>query len=262
MNQYTLDNAWQQARERLSRLESMADSGTIRHLEAIGVKEGWRCLEIGGGGGSIAAWLCGRTGVAGEVVAIDLDTRFLEVLDYPNLTVRRQNCVTEPLDTGAFDLVHARALLVHLAERERVLDSMVAALREGGWLLVEEPDYFSKVVDPSNDPDANALFQRARGAQAAAISGAGVDTGFGRGLYGALLRRGLTALGGEGRTPVIQGGTDAARFYRVTAEQLRDRAVGTGLSAADFDAYLALYDDPNFVFIEGTMMAAWGWRAV
>jgi hypothetical protein len=30
------------------------DPATIRHLEAIGVSEGWRCLEVGAGTGSIA----------------------------------------------------------------------------------------------------------------------------------------------------------------------------------------------------------------
>jgi hypothetical protein len=52
MNQeYTLDNAWIQARERLSSLESDYDPTSIRHLERLGVSEGWHCLEVGAGGG-------------------------------------------------------------------------------------------------------------------------------------------------------------------------------------------------------------------
>lgn len=257
---YALDNAWQRARERLGLLETVFDQGTIQHLESIGVAPGWRCLEVGGGGGSIAVWLCERVGARAQVFATDVNTRFLDALDYPNLTVYRHNCVTERIAVGAFDLVHARALLVHLAARELVLDKMVAALRPGGWLLVEEPDYISKTIDPANDAQANALFQRVRSAQIQALAEAGIDSSYGRGLHGGLRRRGLEDVGGEGRIPVTHGGSDAALFYRRTAEQLRERLLGGGITKEELDVYLALHDDPAFVFVEGAMMAAWGRR--
>ena len=41
---------------------------------------------------------------------------------------------------GTFDLVHARLVLVHVPDRARALATMVAALRPGGWLLVEDAD--------------------------------------------------------------------------------------------------------------------------
>jgi 16S rRNA A1518/A1519 N6-dimethyltransferase RsmA/KsgA/DIM1 with predicted DNA glycosylase/AP lyase activity len=81
-------------------LEARWDPGTIRHLETLGVGEGWHCLEIGGGGGSIAEWLCRRVGPKGHVVATDLDTRFLEALDYDNLEVVRHNIVTDAVPEG------------------------------------------------------------------------------------------------------------------------------------------------------------------
>lgn len=88
---YTLDNAWSQARERLVTLEALADPGSIRHLEALGVGEGWRCLEVGAGAGSIADWLCRRVGPSGFVLATDLDPSFLEDRQQPNLEVRQHN---------------------------------------------------------------------------------------------------------------------------------------------------------------------------
>jgi SAM-dependent methyltransferase len=256
--EYTLDNAWQHARERLSLLEALSDPGTIGHLETIGVAPGWRCLEAGGGGGSIAAWLCRRVGSKGRVLAIDIDTRFLDALDYPNLDVRRHDIVADPLPAGEFDLVHARALLVHLPGREQALDQMVAALRPGGWLLLEEPDYFSKVADPANAPEANKLFERVRSAEARWMAEAGIDQSYGRRLFGALVRRGLTDVAGEGRVPVARGGSELARFYRLTAEQSRGRFLAAGVTPQEFDAFLALHDDPNFDWLQGTIMAAWG----
>jgi tRNA A58 N-methylase Trm61 len=56
-------------------------------LESLGVADGWRCLEVGAGGGSIAEWLCRRVGRKGAVLATDLDTRFLYALDFPNLEI-------------------------------------------------------------------------------------------------------------------------------------------------------------------------------
>src|SRR5213596_691056 len=86
---YVFDNAWESERARLTGLESGLDAGTIRHLENLGVGAGWRCWEIGGGGGSIAAWLCERVGDDGHVLATDLETTFLEGLPYANIVVRR-----------------------------------------------------------------------------------------------------------------------------------------------------------------------------
>ena len=59
------------------------DRGTIRQLEARGVRDGWRCLEVDAGGGSIATWLWERGGPGRRIVAPALDTRFLDALGRP-----------------------------------------------------------------------------------------------------------------------------------------------------------------------------------
>lgn len=158
---YAFDNAWQQARQRLTALETWLDPGTIRHLEALGVVPGWHCLEVGAGGGSIAAWLGRRVGPAGRVLATDIDTRFLDTLDVPNLDVRRHDVVVDALPEASFDLVHTRLVLAHLPTRERALRRMVSALRPGGWPLAEEMDFVSVVPDPTGNPEATALVARA-----------------------------------------------------------------------------------------------------
>ena len=58
------------------------------------MRPGWRCLEIGAGRGSMATWLAERVGPAGQVVATDIDTRYLERLDLPNLHVVQQTSST------------------------------------------------------------------------------------------------------------------------------------------------------------------------
>jgi hypothetical protein len=49
---YVFDNAAIEARARFEVLPLIFDPGTFRHLAALGVGVGWRCLEIGAGSGS------------------------------------------------------------------------------------------------------------------------------------------------------------------------------------------------------------------
>ncbi len=257
--QYRFDNSWVQARERLAAIEAGNDPGTIRHLEALGVSEGWRCLEIGGGGGSITEWLCRRVGPSGRVVATDVNPRFLEALDFPNLEVRRHNIVDDDLEQGAFDLVHTRAVLVHLAEREKALDRIVAALKRGGWLLAEETDSISFVADPrAGEVACDRFLKMLRAHQAA---GSGIDLFYGRRLFADLHARGLVDVDAEGRSRMVRGATRGAQFWRLTYSQMREVLLRSGeLDAEELEASLTLIDDPNFVFMGPTLMAAWGRR--
>lgn len=106
------------------------------------MQPGWRCLEAGAGAGSIARWLCSQVGPTGRVLAVDLDTRFLDHLDEPNFDVAQMDLRTDELPRDTFDLVHARALLMHVPQREQVSDALVAAVRPGGVLPVEDADHF------------------------------------------------------------------------------------------------------------------------
>ncbi|HEX8035655.1 MAG TPA: methyltransferase domain-containing protein [Ktedonobacterales bacterium] len=259
MNEYLLDNAWQQQRERLAGLESWFDPGTIRHMETLGVAPGWRCLEVGGGGGSIALWLSRRVSPEGHVLATDLDTRFLDVLREPNLEVRRHNILTDPLPGQTFDLVHARFVVEHLADRMGALRHMASALKPGGWLLVEETDSSSWVPAPGNDANDNALFARWTTAYAQLLAATGADAYAGRRLYGELHTLGLTDIDAEGRVFMVRGGSSTAEVWRLTAEQVSDRIVASGLlTQAEMARVIALFADPAFVWMEGLIMAAWG----
>ena len=68
---------------RLKLLEAVCDPWTFRHLDGIGVRQGWRRLEVGAGAGSVVRWLSEPVGSAGRVVAGDLDPRFLGDLRAP-----------------------------------------------------------------------------------------------------------------------------------------------------------------------------------
>src|SRR5262249_177875 len=83
--EYIFDNAGKQAETRFRELSKLYDAQTVRHIQQRGINEGWSCLEVGGGGGSITSWLCEKVGVTGRVLATDIDPRFLQTLSFPNL---------------------------------------------------------------------------------------------------------------------------------------------------------------------------------
>jgi precorrin-6B methylase 2 len=134
MSSYSFDASWEGERQRLAMIEAWLDPHSIRVFEEHRVQRGWRCLDVGAGGGSVSQWLCDRVGPDGSVVALDADTRFLEKLGAANLEVVRADVEQEDSD-AAFDLVHSRFLLQHLPERDRVPRSWRGAW-PGGLLLV------------------------------------------------------------------------------------------------------------------------------
>jgi len=258
-NDYLLDNAWRQQRARLAAMEAWFDPGTIRHLETLGVAEGWRCWEVGAGGGSIAGWLAQRVGPSGHTLATDLDTRFVEQLEYANLSTQRHDILADDPPHELYDLIHARFVVEHLHDRMDALQHMLAALKPGGWLLVEDTDSCSWLADPTADPVAIALFSRWIQAYAAFYERHDATIYAGRRLYGEYRALGMQEIGVEGRVFMVQGGSSPAEVWRLTAEQVRERIVAEGnISAADMEQLLELLQDPNFAWMEGAVMAAWG----
>ncbi len=81
--------------DRLRSLEAMADPNSFALLEHIGVRPDWRCLELGGGAGSVAWWL-GEHCAGGRVIVTDIDTRFLGDLD-TRVEVPRDSHYQEPV---------------------------------------------------------------------------------------------------------------------------------------------------------------------
>src|SRR5438132_5490773 len=95
---YLFKHEDQAERERLAAIEAVGNPLTIECLEKIGVGEGWRCLEVGAGAGSIAEWLSRKVGPGGKVVATDLQVKFLEAIAAPNLEVRKHDITTDELE--------------------------------------------------------------------------------------------------------------------------------------------------------------------
>ena len=256
---YSLDNSSKEAPARFDALSGLFDRGTIRHLEDRGVSDGWRCLEVGGGGGSITSWLANRVGPAGHVVVTDIDPRFLAPLAAQNVEVRKHNIVTDPLPDAAFDLIHARLVLVHLPEREKVLTRLVSALKPGGWLVDEEFDSLSMLPDPAVSPGEVSLNSQL--AVMRMLQDRGVERRFGRLLYGRLRAHGLAEVGAEGRLFMWRGGSSDVSLMRTNFKELRGSLLDShSITEKELEQDSARLDDPNFMAPSPIMWTAWGRR--
>jgi hypothetical protein len=103
---------------------------------------------------------------------------------------------------------------------------MIAALKPGGWLVIEDFDGLSLLPDPTLNPAEKSL--RSSAAVRELLLSAGADIRFGRRVAGLLSARGMSDINAEGRALL----SDAAlfrRFQRLTFEQVQDELLARGL---------------------------------
>lgn len=235
----------QRERQRLGFLDQYRDPSTHRALERTGVGPGWRCLEVGAGSGSITQWLCQRVGPRGYVLAVDIDTRFhVEVAAHAE--VRQLDVTRASLGEAEYDLVHARALLQHLHQRTQVLDAMIAALKPGGWLVVEDSDFTSYLQQTL--PEPFGTFSRATLEHARDTSG--WDGACGRRLLHWFQERGLIECEASGSVSTMRGGTPSAEWYVSGLDRARQRFIESGpLTAELIDRAIAQAREPDFAIL-------------
>ena len=244
---------------RFAALSALFDPGTQRHLLDRGLAPGWRCLEVGAGGGSIARWLSERVGATGQIVATDVDTRFINGVGLKNLESLRHDITRDSIPGPPFDLVHARMILIHLPERDAVLRGLVGALKPGGWLVCEEFDAVSAAPDPNVSP--GEILLRVHDAMRRLSTDRRVDGRYGRLLFGRLKDLGLTDLGAEGRMSMAQSGSQTATLLRASYELRRTAMIEAGyITDEEFDADIARMEATDFMMPSPILWSAWGRR--
>jgi SAM-dependent methyltransferase len=245
--------------ERLDLLEQIYDPVSRRRRSLV--EPGWRCLEVGAGRGSMAVWLAEQVGPTGQVVATDVDTRYLQRLDLPNLEVVEHNILEDPLDAvgaGSFDLVCSRLMLFHLQRRqEQAIRQMAACLRPGGWLVDEDADWATAgaPVDPGH-PSYDAYRQVWRDGDW--WLDRGYDKTFGRQLPAHFERVGLEEIRTEGSTEVVRGGSPWARWWIPTLEVINELGGGHETSRREVGVMTQALADPTVWLQRELLHACWG----
>ena len=258
---YLLDNRQAQAGRRFDALAELFDPSSRRHLDDLGAAEGAHCWEVGAGGPSLPAWLAGRVGRSGRVLATDIDVSWLRGAVPDGVEVLRHDVGADaPPSPGTFDLVHARLVLVHVADRERALRSMIEALRPGGRLLVEDADpALQPLICPDEYGPEQALANRLRSGFRTLLAERGADLSYGRRLPRLLREAGLVDVAADAYFPVTSPACDA--LEAATVEQVRGALVARGLATEEeIDRHLRSVAAGRLDLATSPMISAWGRR--
>jgi SAM-dependent methyltransferase len=261
MTSYLLDNAAPQAGGRFAGLEACYDQATFGHLSALGLGEGWRCWEIGAGGGSVVRWMAAQVGDSGSVLGTDLNLDWIDAGMPRQAELRLHDVTSDEIPSSAYDLIHARLVLLHLPGRDEVIERLVAALAPGGWLVLEEFDQTLPAC-PEPTTEEQRTFNRVRDAFGELLDRRGANTtSYPRTLPWRMQRAGLSQTGAEGRLVFATGASPGAAVQRANLLQTGDQAVDAGLiTVDDLTTFLRVLDDPGFTFTMPLLISAWGRR--
>jgi SAM-dependent methyltransferase len=110
-------------------------------LQRLGLGAGWRCVDVGAGGGDVSVALAEMVGRDGRVYAVDSDPLARdEVARAAAAQVIALTQAGEDLSLPEeVDLAFCRFLLLHVLEPLAVVRMMAGAVRTGGWVVAQEP---------------------------------------------------------------------------------------------------------------------------
>jgi SAM-dependent methyltransferase len=257
---YLLKNEAAAAGKRFTAFAALFDPSTFRHMAALGLAPGWRCWEVGAGGSSVLRYLADQVGPQGYVLATDLDVSWATQASGAPVEVRQHDVVADPPPAGGFDLVHARLVLVHVPDRHTALAHMVAALRPGGWLFIEDAD---PALQPLSclevlGPDQELANKLRRGFRAL-MAGRGADLAYGRTLPRLLREAGLGDVAADASFPVAL--PECADLETATITLIRDQLLTHGVATEEEIArHLANVAAGRLDLTQPPMVAAWGRR--
>jgi SAM-dependent methyltransferase len=238
-------------------LATMFNERTFRHIEALGIGDGWRCWEAGAGGANVPRWLCEQVGPIGRVLASDVNTAALGEADEPLYQVLRHDLTVDPAPAAEFDLVHTRLVLEHLKDPAVALTTLVDALRPGGWLLVESADPgLQPLACPDGVGPSEALANKVR-LSFWDILGRRSHLTLGRTLPRLLRDAGLTDVNAEAAFSL--GGPDARRMQRGLTMWMGPHLIADGqVSEDEIYQHLADLDSDDVDVALFPVVSAWG----
>ncbi|MBV2155578.1 class I SAM-dependent methyltransferase [Kitasatospora sp. SUK 42] len=255
---YLLDNRQSEAGVRFGALAELFDPVTFRHVDRLGIGAGMRCWEVGAGGPSVPLGLAERVGPTGSVVATDIDVSWTHGIEGGVIEVHTHDVAGDPPPAGSFDLVHARLVLVHVADRAEALRRMVRALRPGGWLLLEDADpALQPLLCPDESGPEQQLANRLRAGFRTLMAGRGADLSYGRTLPRVLRGAGLADVEADAYFPITSPA--CAVLEEATVRQIRHLLVEQGLATdEEIERHLASVTSGRLDLATAPMISTWG----
>jgi 2-polyprenyl-3-methyl-5-hydroxy-6-metoxy-1,4-benzoquinol methylase len=252
--------------ERLQLLARVRWPDTPALLQRAGVAAGMRCIDLGCGGGAVTLEIARMIAPDGHVSGIDMDDVKLDLAreaavkrGLQNVEFRAMN-LNEWHECDAYDVVFCRLMLQHLRHPVEILRRMWAAVRPGGVIIVEDPDFDGWCSHPPN-----AGFDFFLRAYSQAIAHWGGDHASGRKLYSYFLEADIAHPEVAVVQPVYLADDDGRTLALSTLEATGDAILDAGSASREelevAVARLAEFtDDPGSLISGPRIFQLWARR--
>jgi SAM-dependent methyltransferase len=104
---------------------------------------GWRCVDVGAGGGDVSVALAEMVGRDGRVYAVDSDPLARDEVARAAAAHAQVIALTQAGEDLSLpeqvDLAFCRFLLLHVHEPAVVVGNMAAVVKPGAWVVAQEP---------------------------------------------------------------------------------------------------------------------------
>ena len=246
--QYIFDSNPEQAElERLQLIEKTHDPITFNLLNQLDIT-GYQCLEVGAGAGSVASWLADRVGSGGTVTAVDMNPRFIGNQD--KVEVIKGDIAELKLEPNTYDLVHSRFVFIHISHYQQALLNVINALKPGGTLIIEEPDFsisrLAAGIEAADIETVARVFESIN----QMYRQQGKNPFFGLSVPSLFQKAGLKQVSVHTFMPLAKGGENIVKIMKLSVQHLTETLIGTGAAThKDIERFLELSDNPEAWFL-------------
>jgi SAM-dependent methyltransferase len=129
-------------------------------LDRLRLDAGWRCVDVGAGGGDVSVALAEMVGRDGRVYAVDSDPHARDEVAHAAAAHAQVIALTQAGEDLSLpeqvDLAFCRFLLLHVHDPIVVVRQMASVVKPGAWVVVQEPITSAGRIDglPMSMPDA------------------------------------------------------------------------------------------------------------
>lgn len=141
--------------ERLRFQHSVWGPVTNKFFDRLGIRKGWKCLDVGAGPGFVAMDLRERVGENGEVTVLEPSKYYLDWFEqeadrrgWNNITFLLGTAEDTTVPSGYYDFIFARWVIGFVPEPEEFLLPLLKALRPGGIIALQDYAYEGLALYP------------------------------------------------------------------------------------------------------------------
>lgn len=234
-------------------------------LDQIGLRPGDSAIDVGCGPRGVIELLAERVSPGGRVVGLDSDPAHVAMASelvaeqgWTDVEIVLADARSTGLPSDAFDLVHARTVLVTVPDPTEVLAEMVRLARPGGWVASQEPDTENAFCYPPLP-----AWDRLREIFRASFGRSGADLLVGRRLPELYRQAGLEEIEVVVHAPVYPAAHSRRTILPDLVRSLRPMIIELGLSdereLAELDQAVREHlADPRTLTLAHLFVVTWG----